>query len=356
MGESIDVVLTGDLMPGFERQTVCAALARLMRITEERAAQLLAGGETIIKRGLAREQVDAYLKAIRGTGAGVRVQGVAAPAAPLVPAATPAAPALELVPKPEPVAEAPAPAEDEMTCPACGAVQPKRNLCRACGVDMPRMLAAKEAEVRAPAAAAVGAAPARTAAGKPRVEVDDGTFTPPPLSFSLVGRVGRLRYLAYSLPAYLPLIAAAVIVAVLGGVTRSLGVLAIMVVAAGCISTFWLGLRNMVLRLHDVNRSGKWVLAPLLPLLLIFTGSAVAAGVAMMAIGIASLLLCVWPGNPEDNDYGSPAGPNTIWTIIGAAIVIVLALANIFAGPSTYYRQQPDFPDSDSAQEMRHEL
>ncbi|MGB0126737.1 MAG: DUF805 domain-containing protein, partial [Rhodocyclaceae bacterium] len=340
MGESIDVVLTGGLLPGFERQTVCATLARLMRISEDRAALLLAGSETVIKRGLGRQQVEAYLKAIQAAGAAVRVEGLPAQAA----EAAPAAPSLELVPKPEPVAEAPAPAENEMTCPACGAVQPKRNLCRSCGVDMPRMLAAKEAEARAPAAAAVpAAASVRATAGKPRVEVDDGSFTPPPLSFSLEGRVGRLRYLAYSLPAYLPLIAAAVIVAIiLGGVGRSMGILAIMVVAAGCISTFWLGVRNMVLRLHDLNRSGKWVLLPLLPLLLVFTGSPVAAAVAMIAIGIASLLLCVLPGNPEDNDYGSPAGPNTIWTIIGAAIVILLAVANMFADHSRFAPRQPN--------------
>lgn len=354
MGESIDVVLTGDLLPGFERQTVCAALARLMRISEDRAGQLLAGSETVIKRGLAREQVDGYLKAIRGTGAGVRTLGLMAPAAEIAPAAAPVG--LELVPKPEPVAEAPAPAENEMSCPACGAVQPKRNLCRACGVDMPRMLAAKEAEARAPAAASAAAAPVRAAAGKSRVEVDDGTFTPPPLSFSLEGRIGRLRYLAYSLPGYLPLIAAAVLLAVLGGFGRSPGVLSIMLLAAGAISTIWMNVRIMVLRLHDLNLSGKWVLVLLLPALLGVTGSPIAALVVVAAICVASLVLCIWPGSPEDNDFGSPAGPNTLWTIIGAAIILLVALVNVFTDHSRFSPRQPDFPDPDSVQEMRHEL
>lgn len=34
---------------------------------------------------------------------------------------------------------------DQVTCPQCGEVQPKRTLCRACAIDMPRFAAAREA-------------------------------------------------------------------------------------------------------------------------------------------------------------------------------------------------------------------
>jgi hypothetical protein len=88
--------------------------------------------------------------------------------------------------------------------------------------------------------------------------------------------------------------------------------------------------------------------------LLILTGSPIAALVAIAAIGIASLLLCVWPGTQEDNDYGSPAGPNTLWTIVGAVCAILLSLAGSFSDHNRFNPRQADQPDN--LQEMRYRL
>jgi uncharacterized membrane protein YhaH (DUF805 family) len=168
-------------------------------------------------------------------------------------------------------------------------------------------------------------APAQNAFAAKSVRVEDGDFTPHPLNlFSLSGRVGRLRYLAYAFPAYLPLVGAVIV----GGINKSAGPLLI----AGGLATLWLGVRVAVLRLHDLNLSGVWVLLPLLPMLSVFTGSPVfmIGSAVFMLLGMLALIF--WPGSMMSNDYGPPPGPNTVWTIIGAVLFILLSVFGGFLG------------------------
>lgn len=129
-----NLVLTGRTLPGREHAAVAAALAKLMRLTEARATELLAGRETIIKRGVNEADLRPYLGALEQAGGEARAEEIIAAAA------------------------VPPPAQETIKCPACGAEQPKRNLCRECGVDMRRMLAAKVEEQKAPAPPAPSAA------------------------------------------------------------------------------------------------------------------------------------------------------------------------------------------------------
>jgi len=312
--KTFNFILTGRVAQGHTREAAAAGLAKLMRVPEGRALELLAGKETVIKRDLDDKAVARYVGAFGPIGVEVRADEILA-----APAPGPAAPAF--------VPTAPAPAEatiplaaaETVTCPACGTVQPKRNLCRKCGGDIRRLSAAK---------AEAASAPPQEAFATRSVHVEHDDFTPHPLNvFSMAGRVGRLRYLAYAFPAYLPLVAGVIV----GGISKSAGLFFTLLIVGG-LATMWLGLRLAVLRLHDLNRSGLWVLLPLVPMLAIFTGSPVLiiASTGFMFLGM--LALCVWPGGMMSNDYGPPPGPNTIWTVIGAVLFILLSLIGGFAG------------------------
>lgn len=157
----------------------------------------------------------------------------------------------------------------------------------------------------------------------------DETATPPVFGISLAGRIGRLRFLAYWLPIMVPFIAAAMIAAVILPTQKMLGIA--MAASVGVVM-IWTSIRLLVLRLHDINRSGKWVLASfLLP--------AIAGALQMPVLAIAAaglfwlmtLALLVWPGTPDDNDYGPPCDPNTTWVIVGAAVFIVFHFLSLAA-------------------------
>lgn len=354
MDPGVNLILTGSILPGHAAADVVQALSRLMGLPEEKIPPLLAGRETVVRRNLEAGKAPRYLHALRQAGAEARVEASAAPAS--VPSAAevgrpelaPAASGASAPAGGDEAARSPlrsdavaaggapatvlalvgeAPGVEMMNCPSCGAAQPKRNLCRECGVDMPRMMAAQTQAARAETAAT----PARGAAAAPlgplsRVEQEgsaDGYSTPAAFSLSLEGRVGRLRYLAYSFPAYVPLFVGALLGAVLGQGTSMVAALII-----GSLLTVWMALRVSVLRLHDLNRSGKWVLlAILLPVASGLSGAPRGMIVSVAFFIIGSLLLLFWPGDMGANDYGDPPGPNTLWTLIGAVAAVGLWIA-----------------------------
>jgi len=346
MTDTFDLKLTGRPLMDRTPELAAKALAVVMKITPEQALGMLAGRETVIKRNLPADLVPRYLQAIEGAGVEVRaVRTVTAP--PPQPAPAPAetvaaAPApgmiekaqsgLALLPM-EATAEA---ADDSMRCPACGALQPKRNLCRECGADMARLLAAQEEAKRAPP---------ESPFAPPTAEVRDAvaeaaeTETPKPLALSFQGRIGRLRYLAYILPAYLPLFVAGILGGLLAGFGRSgPGVLFAILVGVGAVLSVLMMVRVLVLRLHDLNLSGLWALLPFgVGFLASFAGP---TGVMLVSIvfGIGGLALLFLAGGAEANDYGPPPGPNTAWTIAGAVVVLALWLVGTTMSPERFAR------------------
>jgi hypothetical protein len=79
----------------------------------------------------------------------------------------------------------------------------------------------------------------------------------------------------------------------------------------GLAFTMVWGIRLTELRLHDVNRSGWWVLVLLVPTL----GN------------LASLALALWPGDADDNDYGPPPSQDGSLPAIAVLVVLCLSLA-----------------------------
>ena len=136
MARSFNLLLTGTPLQGHTREECAVALARLMRLPESRALELLSGQETVVKRDLDGATLHRYLEALRAAGVETRKE--------------------EMFPAPGPVAPA------TVECPACGTEQPDLTLCRKCGTNMQSFRAAQAEEarkpVRRPAAPAVAGA------------------------------------------------------------------------------------------------------------------------------------------------------------------------------------------------------
>ncbi len=127
---------------------------------------------------------------------------------------------------------------------------------------------------------------------------------------SVQGRIGRLRYLAWSLAALL----------VVGGVAGILGltllagdqmVLGAIVCVAGVLAYFYLNITISVQRLHDLGWSGWLWFLNLVPVL----GS------------LFPIALAVIPGNAASNRYGAPPPANsTAVKVLCALWLVVIAL------------------------------
>lgn len=135
------------------------------------------------------------------------------------------------------------------------------------------------------------------------VAADDTGATYQPRLFALSGRIGRWRYLAYSMTgpilammlAMLPAIAVQALgLNTLGMILLAMGMAAVMVYA----------LSITVRRLNDMDMSGRMCLLMIVPL----------ANIAMW------LLLVLKGGSAGANRYGLPPGPNSIGVIIAALI------------------------------------
>lgn len=158
---------------------------------------------------------------------------------------------------------------------------------------------------------------------------DGDTWTPPAFGVSLEGRIGRLRGMAFSMLVALPFLVVLGAMAVL--FSSNMLVLGIGM-AVGCALLMWFSLRVMVLRLHDLNRSGKWIL--LLILMMGAAGATQSPILLMVASGLFWLLQFVIfylaPGSSGSNDYGPPPDPNTLAVKIGAGLFIALQALAIY--------------------------
>lgn len=176
----------------------------------------------------------------------------------------------------------------------------------------------------------VSAPVARPPAGEYTDDDDiEPTSTPAVVGISIAGRIGRLRAMAYSLSVWVPLLGAGLLMAMVGA---RIGIAGIGVALVALVLSILLSLRLMVLRLHDLNLSGKWIL--LFPVLM---GICLALKARSMFEFVAGAYLLVWlvlsclvPGTNGSNNYGAPPGPNSTLVKVGAALFIVLNLLLLF--------------------------
>jgi uncharacterized membrane protein YhaH (DUF805 family) len=134
---------------------------------------------------------------------------------------------------------------------------------------------------------------------------DPGDQTQPVKLFSISGRIGRARYIAYGLGVYFAVMFVAGIAA---GVLGETG-FAILVVAWIALAVF--GFMLTIQRCHDFNMSGWLSLLILVPL--------------------ANLIFLFIPGSDGPNRFGGPTPPNSIGVLIVAWLIPAIAIAGIIA-------------------------
>jgi len=124
--------------------------------------------------------------------------------------------------------------------------------------------------------------------------------------WSASGRIGRLRYLAYSTASSLLIGAVAALgILLLGETVGSI----LIVIAYLALAVF--GILMMIQRSHDMDWSGWYILLALIP--------------------FVALIWLFKAGSPQANRYGAPPPPNTLAVKILAALFPVLIILGIVA-------------------------
>jgi uncharacterized membrane protein YhaH (DUF805 family) len=209
-----------------------------------------------------------------------------------------------------------------MTCPKCGHRQAKAAECSACGIIIEKFIARQAAlSEHAPAVQP-----------QPPGDLGKAAHTPyaPPLAtvaetlpefgelevFSIQGRIGRLRYLAWSLVLMLAALALLGVASMGFAISEIVGSVLIVLVGIGmAVVSVQIGAQ----RLHDIGWSGWLWLINLVP----------------VVGGVFALLLLIIPGTTGANRYGPPAPPNSravkalAWLWLLVPVVGILAAISL---------------------------
>ncbi|WP_137974844.1 DUF805 domain-containing protein [Pseudomonas sp. F(2018)] len=295
------IVFDGQLMPEMTLDTVKDNLARLFKSDQSKIDALFSGSPVALKRDLAEAEADKYLAALRQAGALVRKE-------------TDLAAGLSLVDTDDHREPEPAISSETMSCPKCGHEQAKATECSACGIIVEKYLARQATLPVTPAPAAMeSASPYST----PKSEVGEAMPEYGELKvFTVNGRIGRVRYLGWSM--------ALMLIALLGyGIAAGAmavspivgGILMIPLVIGGVVVSVMIGVQ----RLHDIGWSGWLWLLNFVPVV----GS------------VFALLMLVIPGTQGANRYGPPPPPNSggvialAWSLLLVPILGILAAISI---------------------------
>lgn len=279
------IVFDGELMPEVALETAKDNLARLFKSDRARINSLFSGSPIAIKRDLHESEADQYLAALQRAGAKARKEPDLAASLSLVEANRPAGH----------VAEAAAQTESDMSCPKCGHRQAKASECSACGIIIAKFLARQAVLAASSPAAQAGqpdASAANTPYAPPLAAVGDALPEFGELEvFSLEGRIGRLRYLAWSLVLMATALALFGVAGMGFAISETVGGVLLAIVGIGMLGiSVLLGVQ----RLHDMGWSGWLWLLNLVP----------------VVGGVLALLLLVVPGTAGANRFGPPPPPN----------------------------------------------
>ena len=269
------IVFDGALLPGIDLTTAKLNLAALYKSEVAAVERLFNGQAVTLKQGLSQTDAQTYLQALTKTGIEARIE---------------AEPSIEL------------------------------NLA--------------DAHHHAPASSKPAFAEPESPYAPPQARVGEnlppfGTLKP----FGVEGRIGRLRYLAWTMVLTLVMLGVGSVVAIFAialiasDSTAGLIVGGLVVVLL-CIAIAVVSIQISVQRLHDIGWSGWLWLLNLVP----FIGSF-----------FPFVLMCV-PGNTIANRYGPPPPPNTtavkvlssLWVVF-IAIVFVGVLAGAFSAIQQEY-------------------
>ncbi|AZD69781.1 Uncharacterized membrane protein YhaH, DUF805 family [Pseudomonas chlororaphis] len=281
------IVFDGALLPGVDIEHAKQKIAKLFKSDIAAIEPLFKGQNITLKRDLSQQDADIYLAALNQAGIAPRVE-----------------PDLALgtsQPTPQPAPPAPAPS---------------------LSVDLPQA---------GPTATSDWQRPTPTPAPEPMAGADTSPYTPPqatvgdPLPefgelkfYTVDGRIGRLRYLAWTLVLILltTLVGGFLTAALVGNGLQVTGMIFLGVVA---LAFAYLNITISVQRLHDLGWSGWLWLLNLLP----------------FVYAVFPLLLAVLPGNAGANRYGAPPPPNSGAVKGLAALWIIVLLLSFIGGLSS---------------------
>ena len=293
------IVFDGQLMPEASLEMVKENLARLFKSDPARIDSLFSGAPVALKRDLGESEAQQYLSALQKAGANVRKE--------LDQAAS-----LSLVPTEAETVQAEQAATPTMTCPKCGHEQAKAIECSACGIIIEKYLArqaqlAETAHVQAPTAAAASPyAPPQANVAEQLPQYSELKV------FSVSGRIGRVRYLGWTMAMLLCMLPMLLLFAGASAISSALGTL---IMAAGVIAMIVIGVFIGVQRLHDIGWSGWLWLLNFVPVI----GS------------VFALLMLIIPGTQGVNRYGPPPPPNSTGVKILAWLFLLVPLTGIIA-------------------------
>ncbi|MDB6141290.1 MAG: hypothetical protein JWP80_334 [Pseudomonas sp.] len=250
------IVFEGTLRNGVEIETAKLNLAGLFKSEASVVDKLFGGQPVILKRGLSQEQAQRYLTALNQAGVEARIE----------------------------------------------AEHPTVNL----NLDDIKPTSSFQAPTEPPSPYT----PPQAAVGATLPEFAELKV------FTVQGRIGRLRYLAWSLVLFVAIVIVATVCAFL--LTNSLvagGLIITVAVVAFAIVSIQIGVQ----RLHDAGWSGWLLLINLVP----FVGS------------LFPFLMMIVPGNVGVNQYGAPQPPNGKAVKILASmwlLVIVVSTVGVYVG------------------------
>ncbi len=308
------IMFAGEVLPDFTLDTVKANLASLFKSDLDKIEALFSGQPVPLKRNLESAEADKYLAALQRAGAKVSKQSEGLQ--------------LSLVATddhPDENAEPDAASSNtRMTCPKCAHEQAKAIECEACGIVIEKYLA-RQAQLQEEAASIQSSITSTSPAAEPAVTASASPYAPPQANvaeqlpefgelkpFGVTGRIGRLRYLAWSLVLILVMAPALGIAALGMGISDTVGII---LIAGVTLAMVVVSVQIGVQRLHDIGWSGWLYLLNLVPIV----GS------------VFPLLMLLIPGNAGANRYGPPQPPNStavkvlasLWLVILLLVVIV---------------------------------
>ena len=267
------IVFEGALRPGVESTTAKLNLAELFKSDVEAIEKLFTGRTVALKRDLSRSDAETYLTALQNAGVEARIETE------------------------QPVAFSLAETHETDSS----------------GSDFSR-------------AAASPYAPPRATVG------DDLPEFATLKVFTIHGRIGRLRYLAWTLALTVALLVATGIISTVGfAVATASPTIAIIL---GSLLGFALFVALVVVsvqigvqRLHDMGWSGWLYLLNLVP----------------VVNSVFPILLLVWPGNAGANQYGAPPPPNStavkILASLWLAFIPLMLIIGLTLGMNGYLDQ-----------------
>ena len=157
--------------------------------------------------------------------------------------------------------------------------------------------------------------------GAPKVAVETAADTHPVRLFSISGRIGRLRYIAYGVLIYVVLVMLSGILSALlvpmgqaGAVIGALLPWAVIIVLSFMLT---------IQRCHDFNTTGWLSILGLVPLV--------------------NLIFWFIPGSDGPNRFGKPTPPNNLLTLIlmwAVPLLLILLIAAIAIPAYTMYQQR----------------